>query len=152
MIKIQQPFREMPLAVNKSKMSYLYLLFVVMKNVLKEMLIKTFQHYRKNLCSCLVPLKQFCLDHGSLSKVPKSHSFDRHHQNTSQKHIKTFSLCIHCQPSLSWFTLSFATVTFSVDTIELSVHIAKHHFSLFTLSVATATISVDTIELGVQVH
>ena len=42
MIKIQQPFREMPLAVNKSKMSYLYLLFVVMKNVLKEMLIKNF--------------------------------------------------------------------------------------------------------------
>ena len=49
------------------------------------------------------------------------------------------------------FTLSVATATVSVDTIERGVYIANHHFSLFTLSVATATVSVDTIERGVYI-
>ena len=43
------------------------------------------------------------------------------------------------------FTLSVATATVSVDTIELGVHIENHNFSLFTLSGATATVSVDTL-------
>ena len=34
---------------------------------------------------------------------------------------------------------------------KLSVHIAKYLVSLLTLSVATATVSVNTIELGVYV-
>ena len=33
-----------------------------------------------------VPLKQFCLDHGSRPKVLKSHSFDRRRQNVFQKY------------------------------------------------------------------
>ena len=49
---------------------------------------------KESLCY-LVPMKQFCLDHGSQSKVLKSDSFGWHRQNVSQnifQHDITFSL------------------------------------------------------------
>ena len=63
--------------------------------------------------------------------------------------VDTVELCVDiANHHFSLFTLSVATATVSVDTIEL-VHIAKHHFSLLTLSVANVTVSVDAIELCV---
>ena len=45
----------------------------------------------------------------------------------------------------SAFTLSVATATVSVDTMEFGQLNKNHNFSMFALSVATATVSVDTI-------
>ena len=62
--------------------------------------------------------------------------------------IRSGDLFFPGRPSVSLYvSLSAATATVSVDTIELGVYIASHHFSLFTLSVAAATVSVDTVEL-----
>ena len=52
---------------------------------------------------------------------------------------------------ISLFTLSVVTATDCVDTIELGIYIANHHFSFLTLIIATATASVDTLELGVHI-
>ena len=61
-------------------------------------------------------------------------------------------LSVHIAKYLfSLFTLSAATATVSVDTIELGVYVANHYFCLFTLSVATSTVSVDTIEHAVHI-
>ena len=76
---------------------------------------------------------------------------------------------------ISVFTLTFATATVSVDTMEFGKPIKKHHFSMFalmqllvstrfffahktilfyalTLSVATATFSVNTITFCVYIN
>ena len=46
------------------------------------------------------------------------------------------TLSVHIAKVLfSLLTLSFATATVSVDTIELGVYVANHYFYLFTLSV-----------------
>ena len=46
------------------------------------------------------------------------------------------------------FTLSVATATVSVDTMEFGQPNRNHHINMFALSVATATVSVDTMELS----
>ena len=70
---------------------------------------------------------------------------------TATVRIDTIEVSVHIAiHQFSLFTLSVATATVSVETIEL-VHIAKHYFSLFTLSVANVTISVVTIKLGVNI-
>ena len=52
---------------------------------------------------------------------------------------------------LSLSTLTVATATVSVDTIELDVYVANQNFCLFTLSLATSTVSVDIIEHDVHI-
>ena len=44
------------------------------------------------------------------------------------------------------FTLSGATATVSVDTMEFGQPNKNNHFNMFALGVATATVSVDTME------
>ena len=46
------------------------------------------------------------------------------------------------------FTLSIATATGSVYTMEFDQPNKYHHFKIIALSVATATVSVDTMEFG----
>ena len=46
----------------------------------------------------------------------------------------------------SVITLSVATATASVVTMNFGQPNKKHHFNMFALSFATATVSVDTME------
>ena len=49
-------------------------------------------------------------------------------------------------------SLSVATATVSVDTMEFGQPNKNHHFNMFALSVAIATDCVDTIILCVYIY
>ena len=61
-----------------------------------------------------------------------------------------------CQPNknhhLIMFALSVATATVSFYTMEFGHSNKNHHFNMFTLSVATANASVDTIIFCVYIY
>ena len=50
------------------------------------------------------------------------------------------------------FTLSVATATVSVDSMEFGQPNKNHHFNMLALSVAFATVSVDTTNVCVHIN
>ena len=78
--------------------------------------------------------------------------FDHEKNSDWKKMAKLLSHSIFTTIKVIVFTLSIASTTVSVDTMEFGQPNKNHQFDMFALSFATATNSVDTILFCVHIN